>query len=251
VGADWTRSKCGLARTAEAAVRTPRHGLVHVGLQTMTSPLRVDGDVLCKLPLRHFYQGDIHRDELSRPHPPGLTPFPYLTSPGVQLRPRWAAGCRSCKPQHVPPHSHILTCHLILCITLMPLLRAYTYVLWYSKCPVHPPRSAWDLDGHLPLEDLPRRYIRSSFAGKPKTPCRISTAIAGERAYNLKLPTTGTAEVRLYVHTSSPVIITPKAPSPQGAHHKGIEPSVSGKTKSEADREKDRYVCTTNRPLFP
>jgi hypothetical protein len=128
VGADWTRSECGLARLQkpqsdhlDTAGPCRSTTLCH-HLQELTAAYCVH-----RLPLRHFYQRAIDREELSRSH---LLPSPpSLTTPGDHLRLRLAAGCRSCKPQHVPPHSNILTCHLILRIPLTPLLRAYTYVL--------------------------------------------------------------------------------------------------------------------------
>jgi hypothetical protein len=60
------------------------------------------------------------------------------------------------------PYSQILTCHLILSITLTPLLRAYTYVL-FIVCTLRtrllPPRSTRDVNattiGRAPSEIYP------------------------------------------------------------------------------------------------
>jgi hypothetical protein len=249
----WLGSNCRSRRPNTSA------RLVHVGLlvlrtdRTMASPRRGDGDVLCKLLLRHFYQDDIHRDERPRPHLPGLTPFLYPTSPGVQLRLRWAAECRSCKPQHVPPQSHILTCHLILSITLTPLLRAYTYALLYTKYPRPSPtlrtgRRRASAIGRPPLGDISIIPLRDRL--KRRAGCPRLLQVEGTQSQTSDKRPERPKYDYMYIQ-SSPVVIAPKAPSPQGAHHKGIESSVSGNTKSEANREEDRYVCTANRPIVP
>lgn len=107
--------------------------------KTLSPPSGGDGSVLCKLHLRHSIINPISI-AISYPDLTPLASPPFLTqtTPGDHLRLKWAARCRSCKPQHVPPHSQILTCHLILGITLTPLMRAYAYFVPFT----HPPRPA-------------------------------------------------------------------------------------------------------------
>ena len=126
------------------------------------------------------------------------------------------------------------------------LARIYirTFYCIYTTYPSLSPTVSTGRRCNLPLEDLPRRYIRDSFVGIAEPHCRISTAIAGGRTSTPNLQTIRTMEIQLYKFTGRHPF---QGTFPLGhpSRRNRILP-VRGITKSEADRE-EKPVCMYNR----